>query len=102
MVKKLTYYKNFNIKKEHKNSIILIGNFDGVHLGHQKLFKKALILKKRKNYKIGVVTFDPIPKMFFFKKIKNYRISNFDQKLEILKKFKVEFFINNKIYFKSF
>ena len=76
MVNKIKYYKNFDIQKKHKNSIILIGNFDGVHLGHQKLFKKALILKKRKKYKIGVVTFDPIPKMFFFKKIKNYRISN--------------------------
>ena len=82
MVSKIKYYKNFDVQKKHKNSIILIGNFDGVHLGHQKLFKKALILKKRKKYKIGVVTFDPIPKMFFFKKIRNYRISNFDQKFK--------------------
>ena len=52
MVKKLTYYKNFNIKKKHKHSIILIGNFDGVHLGHQKLFRKALILKKEKSIKL--------------------------------------------------
>ena len=96
MVSKIKYYENFDVHKKHKNSIILIGNFDGVHLGHQKLFKKALILKKRKKYKIGVVTFDPIPKMFFFKKIRNYRISNFNQKLEILKKFKVDFVINKK------
>ena len=52
MVKKLTYYKNFNIKKNHKKSIILIGNFDGVHLGHQKLFDSAKKHKKKENLKI--------------------------------------------------
>ena len=40
-------YKNFNINNHHKNSIILIGNFDGLHLGHQKLFKLALSYKKK-------------------------------------------------------
>jgi len=96
MVKKLTYYKNFNIKKSHKKSIILIGNFDGVHLGHQKLFSDAKNYKKKENLKIGVVTFDPIPKMFFIKKLKNYRISNLNQKLSIFKKFNVDFVINKK------
>ena len=96
MVKKVTYYKNFNIKKNHQKSIILIGNFDGVHLGHQKLFDSAKKHKKKENLKIGVVTFDPIPKMFFNKKLKNYRISNLNQKLNIFKKFKVDFVINKK------
>ena len=96
MVKKLTYYKNFNIKKYHQKSIILIGNFDGVHLGHQKLFSGAKDYKKKENLKIGVVTFDPIPKMFFNKKLKNYRISNLNQKLDIFKKFNVDFVINKK------
>ena len=41
MVKKLKLYKNFSVSKNHKNSILLIGNFDGLHIGHQKLFKKA-------------------------------------------------------------
>ena len=40
-------YKNFNINKNQKKSIILIGNFDGVHLGHQKLFKLAKQYKKK-------------------------------------------------------
>ena len=42
-------YKNFNVSKNHKESIILIGNFDGVHLGHQKLFKQANRFKKNLN-----------------------------------------------------
>ena len=96
MVKKLTYYKNFNIKKNHQKSIILIGNFDGVHLGHQKLFDSAKNFKKKENLKIGEVTFNPIPKMFFNKKLKNYRISNLNQKLSIFKKLKVDFVINKK------
>ena len=96
MVKKIRYYKNFNINKSDKNSIILIGNFDGVHLGHQKLFNSALQYKKKTKLKIGVVTFEPIPKMFFFKNLKNYRILNFNQKLKLLKKFNIDFIINKK------
>ena len=40
-------YKNFDINENHKGSIILIGNFDGVHLGHQKLFQLAKSYKKK-------------------------------------------------------
>ncbi len=47
MVKKIKNYHNFDISLNHKNSIILIGNFDGVHIGHQKLFKLAKQYKKK-------------------------------------------------------
>ena len=77
-------YKNFNISNNHKKSIILIGNFDGVHLGHQKLFKLAKLYKKKYNLKIGVVNFEPMPKMFFNKSLKNFRLSSIDQKLNLL------------------
>ena len=93
---KTKIYKNFNIKKCHKNSIILIGNFDGVHLGHQKLFSLAKKYKKEYSLKVGVLTFEPMPKMFFNKELKNFRISSFDQKIELLKKMKVDFVITKK------
>ena len=96
MVKKLQIYKNFDISNKHKNSILLIGNFDGLHIGHQKLFEIANKYKKKERLKIGVITFDPIPKMFFNKKIKNYRISNFEQKVKLCKSFNVDFIINKK------
>jgi riboflavin kinase/FMN adenylyltransferase len=89
-------YKNFNIKKNHKNSLILIGNFDGVHLGHQKLFKLAKLYKKKYNLKIGVVNFDPMPKMFFNKLLKNFRITSINQKIELLSKLNVDFIITKK------
>ena len=68
MVKNIKIYKNFKVSKIHQNSILLIGNFDGLHLGHQKLFKQAKKYKKKIKIKMGVITFDPIPKMFFNKK----------------------------------
>ena len=89
-------YKNFNIKNNHKNSLILIGNFDGVHLGHQKLFKLAKSYKKKYKIKIGVVNFDPMPKMFFNKLLKNFKITSTNQKVKLLSKFKVDFIITKK------
>ena len=89
-------YKNFNIAKNHKRSLILIGNFDGVHLGHQKLFKLANRYKKKFNLKIGVLTFEPMPKMFFNKDIKNFRISSINQKNIILKNLGVNFIITKR------
>ena len=90
------HYSNFNIQKKHKGSIVLIGNFDGLHQGHQKLFKLAQSYKKKYNLKIGVINFDPMPKMFFNKKLKNFRISNVKQKIKLLSKFKVDFLITKK------
>ena len=96
MVKSVKIYNNFNIKSNHKNSIILIGNFDGLHLGHQKLFNLAQNFKKKYSLKIGVMTFEPMPKMFFNKNLKNFRISNQKQKIALLKKFDVDFVIVKK------
>ena len=96
MVNSKNIYKNFDIATRYKNSIILIGNFDGLHLGHQKLFKLAKKYKKRYSSKIGVLTFEPMPKMFFNKELKNFRISNLDQKYQLLKNLKVDFIINKK------
>ena len=95
MVNNFKIYKNFNLAKKDKGAIILIGNFDGLHKGHQKLFNEAKRFKKKLKLRIGVITFDPIPKMFF-KKLHNYRLSNFDQKILLLKKNYVDFIVNKK------
>ena len=89
-------YKNFNVSKNHKRSIILIGNFDGVHQGHQKLFKLANNYKKKFKLNVGVLTFEPMPKMFFNKNFKNFRISNINQKNRILESLGVDFLITKK------
>ena len=89
-------YKNFNIDKKHKESIILIGNFDGVHLGHQKLLKLAQYYKKEYKLNIGVINFDPMPKMFFNKSLKNFRLSSIVQKINLLNNFDVDFIVTKR------
>ena len=96
MVKIIKLYNNFKIKKQHKNSIILIGNFDGLHAGHQKLFNIAKNYKKKYSLKIGVLTFEPMPKMYFNDNLKNFRISSQQQKINYLNKLKVDFVITKK------
>ena len=96
MVKKIKNYNSFNISSQHRNSIILIGNFDGVHLGHQKLFLLAKKYQKKYKSKIGVITFEPMPKMYFNKNLKNFRISNLDQKKTLLNQLGVDFIITKK------
>ena len=55
-----------------------------------------IINKKKFNLKIGVLTFEPMPKMFFNKKFKNFRISNVMQKKLILENLGVDFIITKK------
>jgi riboflavin kinase/FMN adenylyltransferase len=74
----------------------LIGNFDGLHAGHQKLFNIAKNYKKKYSLKIGVLTFEPMPKMYFNDNLKNFRISSQQQKINYLNKLKVDFVITRK------
>ena len=67
MVKKIKFYNSFKVTKIHQNSILLVGNFDGLHLGHQKLFNLAKKYKKKFNLKIGgkVIYFGkPYPEVY--------------------------------------
>jgi len=86
-------YKNLSIKKNHKNSVVAIGNFDGIHLGHQKVLNQARLKAKKENLKFGVITFEPIPNMFFNKNIKYNRINSAEQKIYYLNKLKLDFLI---------
>jgi len=85
-------YNNINsVDKKFVNSVLAIGNFDGVHLGHQELLKKAYIFSRRLKKKFGIFTFDPLPKDFFNKT--DNRILNVNDKIDIIKKFRADFFI---------
>ena len=87
-------FNTTNILKNYKESAIAIGNFDGIHAGHQRVFKEAKKIASKSKIKFGVLTFTPLPVMFFNKKIKNFRLTSDEQKLKIFKKNKVDFVIN--------
>ena len=89
-------YKNFKIEKKFQNSAIAIGNFDGFHLGHQKVINQGKLIAKKNNLKFGLMVFQPLPIMFFNKKLKNYRIDSLDQKILSSKKFGFNFLIIKK------
>ena len=86
-------YNNPNLNHKHYNGVIAIGNFDGLHLGHQKVINEAKRRAKINKLPFGVMTFEPIPVMFFNKKQKNHRINSLEQKKIFLKKLKIDFLI---------
>ena len=63
-------YHNANLKKKHRSGVIAIGNFDGLHIGHQKVIREARQKAKKFKLPLGVMTFEPVPVMFFSKKKK--------------------------------
>ena len=86
-------YNNPSLDQKHCNGVIAIGNFDGLHLGHQKVITEAKRKAEKNKIPFGAMTFEPVPVMFFNKKIKNHRINSLQQKKQQLKKFKLDFLI---------
>ena len=89
-------YRNTNLKNKHCKGVLAIGNFDGIHLGHQKVIRDAKQKANKNKLPFGIMTFEPMPVMFFNKKIKNHRINSLDQKINQFKKLKLDFLIIRK------
>ncbi len=68
-----------------KNTVVTMGVFDGVHLGHQSLLKKCRTQARRLKKKAVVYTFDPHPVRILFPKACPPLLNTRSQKLELLK-----------------
>jgi riboflavin kinase/FMN adenylyltransferase len=79
------------LNKIVRNAVIAIGNFDGVHKGHQSIFKLGKKIAKQNKQKFGAVTFAPLPYEFFQKNKKIIRITLDDLKVDLIKKNNVDF-----------
>ena len=86
-------YKNLSKINRLGKSVLAIGNFDGLHLGHQKVLKEAYKKAKKNKKRFGLLTFEPLPVMFFNKKILNHRLDLESQKVFNLDKEKLDFII---------
>ena len=69
---------------------VTIGNFDGVHLGHQQLFSMVTTLAKRHNGASIAITFEPHPLQVVRPESGLKLISTYEQKVELIAMAKVE------------
>lgn len=80
-----------HFKAEYKHAIWMIGNFDGVHRGHQALIELAHKSKELPHQKIGLLTFYPHPRKVFFPDTECFFIQSFSDKMKILHQFGVDY-----------
>lgn len=70
-------------------TVVTIGNFDGLHLGHQALVQRCHALRKP-GEKVAVVTFEPLPAAFFRPEQAPSRLNAVDRKLRVLRSLGVD------------
>lgn len=78
----LTFDLSNPVPQESQHAVIVIGNFDAVHAGHQALIRRAQEFAVSKNLKCGVLTFEPHPRRVFRPDDPPFRVTPVPVKLE--------------------
>ena len=74
-----------DIPQELHGSVVTIGNFDGVHLGHQAIFRQVIEEAHKANRQAVVITFDPHPKMILHPERRPfYLITTIEEKIALI------------------
>jgi len=88
----MQYFESYtNLPDAAQECVVVIGNFDGVHLGHQELLNQARDVAKQQDKKLGVLTFEPHPRQLFRPDDRPYRITPSDLKAERLEESGVDY-----------
>ena len=74
-------YRSINEYNVDKRSVVTIGTFDGLHHGHQKIFKRVINSSKNKNLSSVVLTFFPHPRIILNKYNDIKMIDTLDEKI---------------------
>ena len=75
-----------------KSSIVTIGTFDGVHIGHQKIIAD-MVKRKKKKFDYNITYFFPHPRMVLQKDFNIRMIDTVDEKKKIFEKLGIEVLI---------
>ena len=78
------------VKSSDKGASVAVGNFDGVHIGHQHVIEIARQWGYKNKSPLGVLTFEPHPRSYFFPESPNFRLMSSDAKATRLNKLNVE------------
>lgn len=76
--------------------VLVIGNFDGVHHGHQHIIEKAKKIAKEKKTLCGVLTFAPHPRQVFQENTEAFRLTSDEQKIQLIQETGVDFLLIQK------
>jgi riboflavin kinase / FMN adenylyltransferase len=75
-----------NLKPAQTGAVLAIGNFDGVHKGHQALLQKVREIADKAGAKTGILTFEPHPRRLFRPDDPPFRLTPWRLKCEQLKR----------------
>ncbi|OPY12210.1 MAG: Riboflavin biosynthesis protein RibF [Syntrophus sp. PtaU1.Bin005] len=80
-----------SVSDEFKGAVATIGNFDGVHLGHQQIFRKVVEEARQYQSKAVVITFDPHPKSVLHpEKRPFYLLTTLEEKLKLIESLQID------------
>ena len=67
-----------------RGAVVAIGNFDGVHLGHQALIAQARAQAEARGAPLAVLSFEPHPQEYFRPSPESFRLTTFRTKARLL------------------
>lgn len=83
-------FSNLSLIKKDKNTVLTIGTFDGIHLGHQKIIEKVKKKASLNRARSLVVTFNPHPKKILSKAGNIKILSTLKEKITTLENLGIE------------
>ncbi|MCH2547092.1 MAG: bifunctional riboflavin kinase/FAD synthetase [Alphaproteobacteria bacterium] len=87
---KIVHTASFWPESAH-DSVMVLGNFDGMHKGHQAVIGRARDIARAQNLPLAMMTFEPHPRRFFQPELPMLRIVPFAEKARLLRDAGVEY-----------